>query len=265
MAKKYDPFSMHSITIGDKNTWEDWHLIAKERPAFARPSKISYYVDVPGMSGSLDYSDSLTGYPTYKDREGSFTFYVSNDYWQSGYSYTELINEIADYLDQTTMRAILEDDDQWFYEGKFELSDYKPTHTWGEVTIKYRVNPFKWSIHASDEPWEWDPFRFPDGVITSKIFSNIHLNSTEEWKEIPVTKKEVMSQAPICPDITVETTGTDTIEVHFINPDLNIDATEVMKSGAKQLMSAMIITGNNCKLYVRGNGIISFIFRKGEL
>jgi hypothetical protein len=51
------------------------------------------------------------------------------------------------------MRAILQDDDQFFYYGKFSIDEYKPENPWGEITIKYRVNPYKWSILDSNDDW----------------------------------------------------------------------------------------------------------------
>ena len=56
----------HSITIGDKNTWDDWHLIPTTRPLFAPPGVKKNIVSIPGGDGSLDLTEALTGRPTYK-------------------------------------------------------------------------------------------------------------------------------------------------------------------------------------------------------
>ena len=58
----------HSITFGDKNTWDDWHLIPSKRPSFNPPNVKSQYVDIPGGNGVLDLTESLTGYPLYNTR-----------------------------------------------------------------------------------------------------------------------------------------------------------------------------------------------------
>ena len=47
----------HSITIGDKNTWDDWHLIPATRPLFNPPTVKENMVNIPGGDGVLD----LTG------------------------------------------------------------------------------------------------------------------------------------------------------------------------------------------------------------
>jgi len=259
----YNPLSMHSINIGGKNTWTDWHLIAEERPSFARPSKKTNYVDIPGLSGSLNFSDSLTGYPTYNDREGSWTFKVSNDYWHDGYSWSELINEIADHLDETKQIAILEDDEMFFYVGSFELSEYKADHPWGTVIIKYRVNPYKWSILQSTDDWLWDPFRFDIGVIQKTIYNRRQIPANT-WLEVPVNYQSTRSRSPICPHILVESENNTGVDFHFINPDLKIDTIGHLDNGDK-IEPSLIVTGNNCKVYFKKKSTVSVVFRSGEL
>lgn len=261
----YNPTSMHSITFGDKNTWKDWHLIAKERPRFTPPAKHTNYVDVPGMSGSLDFSDLLTGYPTYQDREGEFVFYISNEYWSKEYSYVNLLNEIIEYLDQSSMRAVLEDDQDWFYVGKFNVSNYAPEYPWGEITISYKVSPYKWNhIDSVDDKWLWDPFSFINGVIQSGIYKD-KLIPNDEWMEIKVDKKSTESSITICPDIIAQSDDPEQlIEMHFINSDLGIDITETIPNG-QSINPYVIIKGNNCKLYFRHRGTISIVFRSGVL
>ena len=70
----------HSITFGDRNTWDDWHLIPSTRPLFNPPDAKTHYVDIPGANGQLDLIESLTGYPLYENRTGSIEFYVANGY-----------------------------------------------------------------------------------------------------------------------------------------------------------------------------------------
>ena len=69
----------HSITFinsqnKEKNTWDDWYLIPSSRPVFNPPSVKTQYIDIPGANGQIDLTESLTGYPVYKNREGSWNF-----------------------------------------------------------------------------------------------------------------------------------------------------------------------------------------------
>ena len=74
----------HSITFGEKNTWDDWRLVSPVLPSFAPPTQKTTYLDIPGASGVIDLSEMLTGYPIFNNREGSFEFLRLNGYesWQ---------------------------------------------------------------------------------------------------------------------------------------------------------------------------------------
>ena len=74
----------HSITIGDKNTWDDWKMIPVSRPVVAPPVEKVLSVNVPGRDGTTYLSKSLTGYPVFKAREGSWEFYLDTDEWRGG-------------------------------------------------------------------------------------------------------------------------------------------------------------------------------------
>lgn len=153
----------HSITFGDKNTWDDWHLIPKTRPLFNPPSVKTYVIDIPGGNGSLDLTESLTGYPTYKNRTGSWDFYVQNGFkdWATLYS------EIMEYLHGQRMRVVLEDDPEYYYEGRFAVNTWKSDSYWSTISIDYDVNPYKRHYLPAGDDWLWDTFSFEDGEIRS--------------------------------------------------------------------------------------------------
>ena len=72
----------HSITIGGKNTWDDWKMIPSSRPVVAPPVEKVVSVNVPGRDGTTYLSNSLTGYPVFKSREGTWEFYLDTDAWR---------------------------------------------------------------------------------------------------------------------------------------------------------------------------------------
>lgn len=155
-AKKY-----HSITIGDKNTWDDWHLVPTSRPLVVPPNVNTSYVTVPGASGSLDLTEALTGHPTYSNRSGSWEFLVMNGYgeWYARYS------DIMAYLHGKKFRAILDDDPNYYYEGRFSVASWTSPKDWSRITINYNVGPYKIEVHGIDENWLWDPFNFETDMV----------------------------------------------------------------------------------------------------
>lgn len=151
----------HSITFGEKNTWDDWKLIPTSRPLFSPPSAKMKLIEIPGKNGALDISTTLTGRPIYNMRSGSFEFIVSDQ----SRSWLSIYEDILDYLHGKTLRAILEDDPDYFYEGLFAVNQWSSNQTFSTITINYNVGPYKKHLVSSSEDWLWDPFDFENGYI----------------------------------------------------------------------------------------------------
>lgn len=137
----------HSITFKDGNTeyntWDDWYLIPSTRPVVSEPTTNYKYVEIPGRNGSLDMSDFLMGSPSVSDRSGSFTFYVDHNSRPSSWTWADHKAHIAQVLNGRRMRMILEDDPNYYYEGRFVLKTWSPQANYSQVTIDYRVGPYK--------------------------------------------------------------------------------------------------------------------------
>lgn len=138
----------HSITFGDKNTWTDWHLVPSSRPVINPPKPKVQYVDIPGADGSIDLTESLAGRPVFSDREGSLDFIVLNDFNVDNYNYNwiEVYTEIMQYLHGQRMKMILEDDPNYYYDGRFEVNSWKSDQNNSTITIDYHLSPYKYEI-----------------------------------------------------------------------------------------------------------------------
>ena len=252
---------IQSITFGDKNTWDDWRLLPVSRPVFAPPEVKTNYVEIPGGNGILDLSEALTKYPIYKNRTGSFTFRVMNGYlpWQERYS------EIMNYLHGCSMKAVLTDDPDYFYQGRFSVDGWNSANTWSEITIGYNVNPFKWSILSSTDPWIWDPFNFQNGIIWEDTFSNIAVNSPGEWTQYSFIN-DFFGSVPISPTIKISGAPETGIDIRFVNSYLGIDVTMNFKNG-ETFAPDFVFYGQNqeYQMYFRGVGTLAIEFRVGRL
>lgn len=138
----------HSITFGNKNTWTDWHLVPSSRPIISAPSPKVQYVDIPGADGSIDLTESLAGRPVFSDREGNIEFIILNDYNIEGYEYDPmaLYSEIMQYLHGRYLRMVLEDDPNYYYEGRFSIESWTPGEHNSTISITYRLSPYKYRI-----------------------------------------------------------------------------------------------------------------------
>lgn len=195
----------HSVTFGEKNTWDDWYIIPTSRPVIAPPDKNTNIVEIPGMNGVLDLSEALTGYPTYQNRTGSLEFIVANNQLDIspadrtfGFKrWNVLYSEIMDYLHGKSMEMLLEDDKGYVYVGTYQVNEWKSEEIQSVITIDYDVYPFKKERYSSLEPWYWDPFDFETGIIRN--YSDILVSGTKNLT-IPLTR-EYITPIFICSNI----------------------------------------------------------------
>lgn len=251
----------HSITFGDKNTWDDWRLVPASRPLFNPPAQKVKTLDIPGGDGVIDLSQALTGYPVYQNRTGSIEFIVMNDFkpWHMAYS------DIMDYLHGQTMRAILEDDPEYFYEGRFTVNAWKSEKDWSRLVIDYDVGPYKWKNLSSIDNWLWDPFNFQNGVIQAALFRNIAV--TTEMKEIELDAV-MYGRAPVCPRFIVQSSAGRGVHVRFVNRQLSIDLTKLLQDGTIQIPEFILFGDYGGTIYLwvdEGTGTVSVDFRQGRL
>lgn len=229
----------HSITIGEKNTWDDWHLIPASRPLFNPPPVKTNYVEIPGGDGVLDLTDALAGRPVFGNRTGSWTFFVENGFMD----WSRLYSEIMCYLHGKTMKATLEDDPAYFYEGRFCVNQWKSDQQWSQIVIDYNVFPYKM---ADSSDWLWDPFSFETGVI--REYKNLSVNGSLSV----IVSIEMMDSVP---EITCSSSG---MSVRFNGSVYELEA-------GRNVIDDIILKQGDNTLVFSGNGTISVEHMGGRL
>lgn len=252
----------HSVIFGGKNTFDDWKIVPSERPVFVPPTQKTNFIDIPGADGSLDVSDSLTGYPVFNDREGSLNFTVLNEY--EHYNWAVLYSDIMTHLHGRKMHAILEDDPNWYYDGRFWVDAWTPDSYHSKITIKYRVNPYKWSVRTSTDPnWLWDPFNFEEDSVVPSPFVNITVTSNDFWTIMYFDETEA-GNAPVCPIFRISTNSGNGMRVYIRNTTLGTYAERSIPEGTSSHRDLMIFGGDN-EIGFKGAGTVSLEFRRGRL
>ena len=235
----------HSVTFGDKNTYDDWHIVPSSRPLFAPPPVKTNYIDLPGSNGKLDLTDILNGYPVYENRIGSMEFIVLNGYgeWQNRYS------DICNYLHGKKMKAVLEDDPAWYYEGRFAVNEWRSEKDWSRIVIDYDVYPYKKEIIDSIELWRWDPFNLETGVV-------------REFNEITVDGMVIVdvpgSTEMVAPMITVDSSDGNGMDIIYNGISFHL-------YDGENKNPSLIISQTASKMIIHGYGKISIIYRGGSL
>lgn len=167
-----------NVEVIKMNTWEDFNLVAEERPSVNPPEPKIEKVDVPGRDGAVDYTDSLSGYPSYNNRTGSWDFILVNDFYEPVDTYEAWYNtytRLMTYIQGQRVKVILEDDLMYYYEGRLYVSKLKSGQKYSTITIEYDFKPYKYSIYTNlnGDSWLWDPFNFTNGVIQPVKFKNL--------------------------------------------------------------------------------------------
>lgn len=177
--------SVHGITIGDKNTYKDWKLIPTSRPLLNPPTPKTNYVDIPGMDGTLDYTEVLAGIK-YSNRQGSWEFIVLNGYaeWYQRYS------EIMNYIQGKKFRVILDDEPDYYYNCRLSVNSWKSDKDWSKIVIDYIAEPFKYPL-TSTASYDW---------LWNELFSNVIYYGTfdvvnSKWRNLINETPETMSVA----------------------------------------------------------------------
>ena len=143
----------HSLYIGDKNTWDDYNLVPSEKIYFPKANQKTQEVEIEGASGSLDFSTFVTGYPIYSNRSGNIGFYMldavdarslanSGSAFPANYTFYDIFSKVYNDLDGKTFRMWLEDDPDWFYEGRVNV-DCDMGKPRPKVVLSYDIGPYK--------------------------------------------------------------------------------------------------------------------------
>ena len=127
----------------DKNTWESWGLVPESRPTLPHPSQKTKTQECDSINGIIDLSWSNVPYPLFSNREGSFSF-IYNPIVQMGYDkykpWNVLYSEISEFLHGRKLRMVLEDDPEYYYEGRFWVDGWssETDGSGSKITIGYQ-------------------------------------------------------------------------------------------------------------------------------
>lgn len=237
----------HSITIGNKNTWDDWHLMPTTRPLVVPPAIATNYVDIPGLDGFVDLSTALTGSLNYGRRSGTWQFaLVQDDYgaygdWQTRYS------QIMADLKGGPKRVTLEDDPAYFYEGNVYVSAFKSDKWYSTIDLTYDFNPFKRSYSSTVDEWLWDTFNFENDQIPAN-FNDMYVDGT-------LTREITGTYMRCIPEITI----TAPMRITY-----NGNTVEFSEAGTYKPYQLMIVEGT-LPITFEGTGRVTLVYRGGIL
>lgn len=133
------------LTISGSDTYETWDMMPTSRLHIAPPEVKTAYVDLPGANGGLDYTELLTGNPTYGYRKGSWEFMlIPGERWANVY------RSLMTYLHGRQHTIILNDDPEKTYTGRMKINEWKSSAYNSLITIDYVIDPF--AVGSESDP-----------------------------------------------------------------------------------------------------------------
>lgn len=231
------------------NSHDTFHLVPDGRPVISMPEPVTNFVEVPGASGMLDMSDSITGYPLYGGREGSLSFIVLNDYTGNN-TWVSRLQNITTFIHGRRLELSLEDDPFYFYEGRFNVESWESPSDGGNstVSIGYSLDPYKY--------WQ------------QKVISMFNLTGSR----ITVKYSAMLGNLGTMPTVpTIEVLSvSNNITIEASNPGLysgNLTHT-VSRAATYQFQDIVFMDrdrDNECSLSMTGTGTVRVTIQNGDI
>lgn len=267
----------YSLTIADStssiNTYDDWYMAPTSRPSFSPPSFDMQTVTIPGRNGLLDVTTSLTKFPTFGNRNGSFEFLIHPE---SPMTWYETYSKVANYLHGQTKKVSLEDDSAYWYKGRFWLDNFRSNEHYSTITISYSVEPYKKSKWTTLEDWDVDPFDLADGNHISDWYKDLKSLFSDSWTQVFNSidrfddryRQEMIGQNVFSPTIIVDSNDGNGLDIWFENAELEIQYITHFSDGKtvdNNIIFSMLNPNNALRIAVKGIGTISIEYNISSL
>lgn len=217
---------MERYFVLDKyNTWYDWRLILTAKDV-TPPEPKTYYVELDGMDGTLDLSESLTGEISYKDRTVSAAFFTNNG---TRTEREKLLRDIRAALHGRKIKIIEPDDPYHYFYGRVKIKSVKNNLAYAEFTIE-----------AVCEPWR---YANEESVRLVRV--------SNQTIGVAISNNGVKT---LTPDITV--TGSVTIDYNGMTAELTDGTYKITDIKLRQGVTLVTVSGD---------GSVVFTYREADL
>ena len=126
------------------HTLRDWGLAIGNNNCIGTPVQETFYLDVPGADGFLDYSEALTGRPIFKQRPIEIILGGKMDrrIWNS------FISSIRILLHGKRVRIVFDDFPGYYWEGRAEVTEFDRVREIGTFKLSIpQADPYGYSLN----------------------------------------------------------------------------------------------------------------------
>lgn len=132
---------MLGVLFNQKHSYVDWGLIMAKTPVISPPEPKTKYVDIIGMDGVLDLTETLSGKVRYNTRniEMEFITMAGRENWPAIYS------GILNALHGKKVSITFDDDILNHYTGRVTVGEPEFEKAWVVLKMTAEVEPYKTS------------------------------------------------------------------------------------------------------------------------
>lgn len=128
---------MKGVKFGNYHSYDTWGLLLTTKE-IGSPTIKEKKIELEGADGVLDYTE-VFGNVKYSNRTLKFEF-------QKALKSSELVNfasDVQDAIHGLKMAVTLDDDPDWYYNGRVSVKDYSWKKGIGTITIEVDAEPYK--------------------------------------------------------------------------------------------------------------------------
>lgn len=155
--------SRYGVTIDGMHTFRDYHMLPTTPPVIEPPEPVIYTVQVPGMDGELDMSESLTGHVQFGMRSGhmGYLLYCPRERWYVVY------RQLLEAFHGQMCDVILDEEPDVKYRGRLQITEvnFDGKSCQAQITIEGTFYPWPTETSDTSRDWLWDPFNFETGTL----------------------------------------------------------------------------------------------------
>lgn len=138
---------MRRFFILDKfNTWYDWRLTLTAKDT-TDPEPKTNYVELDGMSGTLDLSEALTGEVVYSDRTVTASFWTSEGTREDR---DAMLRTVTAALHGKKVRIVEPDDHDHFFVGRVKIKNVQRSLVHVAFDIEAVCDPWRYAAHETE-------------------------------------------------------------------------------------------------------------------
>ena len=236
---------LYGAQINGIHTINDLQLLPTAKFAASPPEVQTYYVEIPGVDGLLDLTESMDGTVHYKNRPLPMPCkcIAPREEWSAIY------DRILNAVHGRRVQIFLDDDPNYFYRGRVSVEPPDLQKKQWYVNLSADVEPYKYERYESTGEWLWDPFIFATDI--ARDYGELAVDGKTEY----TIAGSVM---PVSPAFVVESADGSGISVTVGG------STYQLPDGTSEI-TGFKITGDDAVFLFEGSGNVSIVFRGGRL